>query len=119
MPDGDPVELGCQLLARLEHEELSVAAVIDRIEEITTDPHLQRRILEEAADRGLIERDGGTVRPSGGTFLRFEAEVVTKEGEFDCSRCGAGLSTGHFIRVDGGDIGPYGSTCIRKVTGRE
>jgi len=113
------VELGCQLLARLEHEELSVAEVLDRIEAITTEPRLQRTILDEAAARGLIERDGGTVRPSGGTFLRFQREVVTKEGEFSCCRCGAELSTGHFIRVDGGDIGPYGSTCIRKVTGRE
>lgn len=115
----DPVELGCELLARLEHEELSVADALDRIEAITTEPATQRAILDEAEVRGLLERDGSTVRPSGGSFVSFESDVVTKEGEFDCQRCGATLSTGHFIRLDSGDVGPYGSTCIRKVTGRE
>lgn len=119
MPEGDPVELGCALLARLEHDELSVAAALDRIEAITTEPAVQRAILDEAETRGLIERDGATVRPTGGTFVRFQRDVVQKEGEFTCQRCGASLSTGHFIELDGGEVGPYGSTCIRKVTGRE
>jgi hypothetical protein len=45
--------------------------------------------------------------------------VVTKEGEFTCRRCGAGLSTGYFMKLDAGEHGPFGSSCIRKVTGRE
>jgi hypothetical protein len=96
-----------------------VADVLDRVEAITTEPATQRAILEEAEVRGLVERDGATVRPTGGTFVRFQGEVVQKEGDFDCERCGASLSTGHFIRMDSGDVGPFGSTCIRKVTGRE
>ncbi|PSQ44818.1 MarR family transcriptional regulator [Halobacteriales archaeon SW_7_68_16] len=123
-PDGDrsretTVELGVELLERLEHAELSVAEAVDRIEAITTDPTLTRAILERAEKRGVIDRDGGTVRPNSGVFLRFESEVVVREGEFTCERCGAGLSTGHFIGLGSGEVGPFGSSCIRKVTGRE
>ena len=119
MIDGDPVELGVELLSKLEHPELSVADAVDRIETITTDPHLTRTILDRAEKRGIIERDGGILRTSGGGFVRFESEVVTKEGEFSCRRCGTGISTGHFIKLDSGEVGPFGSSCIRKVTGRD
>lgn len=117
--DGDPVELGVELLAKLEREELSLASAVDHIEVITTDPMTTRRILEEAERRDILDRDAGVVRPRRGAFVRFQREVVTKEGEFTCRRCGAGLSTGYFIRLDAGEIGPFGSSCIRKVTGRE
>lgn len=115
----DPVELGVQLLERLEHVELALPDVIDRIETVTTDPQVTRQILETAEARGIIDREGDTVRPAGGQFLSFEAEVVTKEGEFTCRRCGASLSTGYFMRLEAGEHGPFGSSCIRKVTGRE
>ena len=115
----DPVELGIELLSRLEHTKLSLAETIDRVETITTHPATTRAILEEAEARGVIEREEGTVKPTGGQFLQFQSEVVTKEGEFTCRRCGAHLSTGHFMRLESGEHGPFGSTCIRKVTGRE
>lgn len=115
----DPVELGVELLSKLEDPELSVAAAVDRLESVTTHPRITRQILETAADRGVIEREGSTVRPSGGDYVHFESEVVEKEGEFTCRRCGTGLSTGYFIDLEAGELGPYGSSCIRKVTGRE
>jgi len=115
----ETVELGVQLLARLEHAELSVADALDRVEAVTGEPAVQRAILEAAERRGVIERDGRTVRPASTAYVSFESEVVARDGDFDCQRCGTGLSTGYFIRLDDGDVGPYGSTCIRKVTGRE
>jgi hypothetical protein len=115
----DPVELGVQLLARLEHAELSLSEVIDRIETITTHPETTRAILEEAEKRGHITREGDTVKPSGGQFLGFESEVVSRGGDFECRRCGASISTGYFMKLEAGEHGPFGSSCIRKVTGRE
>ena len=115
----DVVEQGVELLAHLEHEELSVKEAVDRIETVTTDPAITREILETAAARGVIEREGATIRPATHDFLRFERDVVTKEGEFSCRRCGTGLSTGYFIDLNAGELGPFGSSCIRKVTGRE
>ena len=118
--EDDPVELGVELLAHLEHESLSVADAIDRIETVTTNPGLQREILDTAAMRGVIEREDGLVRPrSRGTFVSFEADVVVREGEFSCKRCGTSIATGHFVQFDDGELGPFGSTCVRKVLGRE
>jgi len=117
--EDDPVELGVQLLARLEHAELSLPAVIDRIETISTHPETTRAILEEAERRGHITRDGDTVRPTDGRFLSFESGVVSREGSFECRRCGASISTGYFMKLEAGEHGPFGSSCIRKVTGRE
>jgi hypothetical protein len=117
--DADPVELGVQLLQRLEHEELPLPAVLDRLEAISTHPTTTRAILETAEARGIIEREDGVVRPTGGRFLRFESGVVSREGEFTCRRCGASLSTGYFMQLEAGEHGPFGSSCIRKVTGRD
>jgi hypothetical protein len=115
----DPVELGLELLASLEHEALPIADVMDRIETITTDPAIQREILDTAVTRGIVDREDGIVAPTTRTYVSFEADVVTKEGEFTCQRCGTGISTGYFIQFDAGEHGPFGSSCIRKVTGRE
>lgn len=119
MADEDRIDLGLELLATFEDAELSVAEAIDRLETITTNPRTTREILERAETRGLIERDGGRIQPQSSAYVSFESDVVTKEGEFTCRRCGASLSTGYFIRFDTAEHGPFGSSCIRKVTGRE
>lgn len=113
------VELGVELLAHLEHEELSVKEAMDRIETITRDPHQTREILDTAMMRGIIDREEGIVRPTSGSYVSFESEVVSREGEFTCKRCNADISTGYFVQFDAGEHGPFGSSCIRKVTGRE
>ncbi|MFB6109897.1 MAG: DUF5830 family protein [Halodesulfurarchaeum sp.] len=115
----DRVELGVELLERLEDPELTVAEVIDRLETITTDPRTTREILERAEREEIIERDGEVVRPVGSNDVSFESEVITKEGEFTCRRCGAALSTGYYLNLEADEHGPFGSSCIRKVTGRE
>ncbi len=118
-PIEQTIELGVALLAHLETGECSLADLIDRIETVTTDPAITREILDTAELRGIIEREDGTVRISSGAFIRFERDVIKRKGDFTCRRCGASISTGHFIRFDAGEHGPFGSSCIRKVTGRE
>jgi hypothetical protein len=113
-----PVELGVQLLERLEHAELSLAELVDRIETVTTHPATTRAIIEEAEKRGVIRREGDAVKPTSGRFLAFESEVVERSGDYECERCSKSLSVGHFIRLEAGELGPFGSSCIRKVTGR-
>lgn len=113
------VALGVELLAHLEHEQLSLADAVDRIETITTDPALTREILDTAVARGLIDREDGVIRPRSGSFVSLEGDVVSREGEFTCRRCGAALTTGYFIRFDAAEHGPFGSSCIRTVTGRD
>lgn len=116
----DRIELGVDLLAHLETEELDLSAAIDRLETVTTNPTLTREILDTADKRGIIDREDGRLwTRRGGTFVRFESQVTVREGNFECRRCGAGLSTGHFIEFESGELGPFGSSCIRKVVGRE
>jgi hypothetical protein len=116
---GERVELGVDLLAHLEHESLSLSEAVDRIETITTNPALTREILDTADLRGVIDREEGRILTRrGGTFVRFEAQVVRREGDYECRRCGAGLGTGHFVRFEAGELGPFGPECVRKVLGR-
>ncbi|APX98157.1 DUF5830 family protein [Natronorubrum daqingense] len=117
--EDDRVSLGLALLQRLEHESLELPTVIDRIETVTTDPAVTRTILDEAELRGIIEREDGIIRPKSRQYVRYEQDVITKEGDFSCKRCGSGVTTGYFISLDAGEIGPFGSSCIRKVTGRD
>lgn len=114
------LDRGVALLAHLEHADLSVKQALDRIELVTTEPATQRAILEAAERRGVIERHGATVRPvARGTYVSFGSDVAVREGDFSCRRCGAALSEGHFLAFDSGELGPFGSTCIRYVLGRE
>ncbi|MFB6126831.1 MAG: DUF5830 family protein [Halolamina sp.] len=116
----ETVDLGVELLAHVEDASLSLSAAMDRIETVTTTPSLTRQILDEAELRGIIERDGDRLRfQRGGTFVRFDSQVVRREDDYDCRRCGASLSTGHFVRFDAGELGPFGPECVRKVTGRD
>ncbi|WP_418280719.1 DUF5830 family protein [Halorubrum sp. DTA98] len=113
-------ELGVALLAHLERGELSLPEAMDRIETVTTSPSLAREILDAAEKRGVIDREEGRLRVRrGGTYVDFDEQVVTREGEFDCRRCGSTISTGHFVRLPAGELGPFGSSCVRMVTGRE
>jgi hypothetical protein len=114
----DAVELGVSLLANLDDDELALAEAMDRLETLTSDPHTIRTILDTAERRGVIGRADGRIRVRSGGFVRFERDVVAREGEFTCRRCGASLATGHFIRFDADEHGPFGSSCIRKVIGR-
>jgi len=116
----EKLELGVELLAHLEREELSLPAAIDRIETVTTSPSLTRDILDAAEKRGVIEREDARLRiRRGGTYVNYDSQVVRREGEFDCRRCGTSITTGHFVQLDAGELGPFGSSCIRKVTGRD
>lgn len=117
--DRDPVELGVSLLGALEHDELALPDAMDRIETVTSDPAVIRDILDTADRRGVIDRHDGLIRPQRGTYVSQQRDVVQREGEFTCRRCGAELTVGHFIQFDAGELGPFGSQCIRIVTGRE
>jgi hypothetical protein len=115
----DVVERAVALLRAIDADELSVADALDRIETVTGDPRLQRRALDAAERRGVVVRDGRTVRAAGGVRVSLERDVVRKEGAFDCRRCGADIGTGCFVRVDDRELGPFGRTCVRAVLGRD
>lgn len=114
----DAIERGVELLSKFEEGDIDLATALDRLETVTTDPHRTRSILDAAEKRGIIEREDARLRIRSGEYVSFGRDVITKEGEFTCRRCGASLTTGHFIDLDAGEHGPFGSSCIKKVTGR-
>lgn len=103
MPDDDAVERGVALLRFFLGESGEKKEALDLVEVVTDRPELQRRILEEWERRGPppLKRDA---RPS-----KREVEGAS------CVRCGRSLSTGYFVDSSGGEVGPFGSTCIEKV----
>lgn len=115
----DRVELGVALLAAAEDAELSVAEAVTRLEAVTTAPSVTRQILDEAERRGVVTREDGVLAVQSSKFVEYQSQVVARDGEYDCRRCGTGLSTGYFIEFDAGTLGPFGSSCVRKVTGRD
>ncbi|AWB26903.1 DUF5830 family protein [Halococcoides cellulosivorans] len=117
--DADPVELGVDLLANSEDDRLSLSAAVDRLEAITSDPAITREILDTAAMRGVIDREDAIIHVTSGSFVRLQRQVVRRDGEYSCRRCGAGLSTGHFVELESGDLGPFGPDCVRKILGRD
>jgi len=119
-PRAETVELGVELLAAAAEESLPLPEAVDRVETVTRDPTLVREVLDTAETRGVIERDGASVRSRvRGQTIELDRRVVRRDGDYDCRRCGQSLSTGHFVRFETGEVGPFGSSCIRKVTGRE
>lgn len=117
--DGDPVELGVDLLAHCEEDRLSLADAVDRLEAITTDPALTREILDTADTRGVIDREDATIRVRSRSFVRLQRQVIRRDGEYSCRRCGADISTGHFVDLESGELGPFGPECVRTVLGRD
>ncbi|GAA0646811.1 DUF5830 family protein [Salarchaeum japonicum] len=115
----DAVEAGVELLAAMDDDTLSVADAVDRLEAVTTHPEKTRRILDEAESRGIIDRDASELTFTKGGYGGFDPDIVTKDGDFTCRRCGTAISTGYFLDLDTGELGPFGSSCVRKVTGRE
>jgi len=112
------VELGVDLLAAAD-DPIDVAEAVDRVETVTTDPRLVREVLDAAERRGVVSRDDGTLRVRRGGGVRFGPDVVERPVDADCRRCGSSLSTGHFVRLSAGELGPFGSSCVRRVVGRD
>lgn len=113
------VALGLALLSQVPEDELELPTVFDRLEAVTTNRRLLRAIVDRAEAEGLIERDERTVRITPQSTGRPSGGIVRREGSFTCERCGTDITEGWFLELEPGTLGPYGSTCIRRVTGRE
>lgn len=115
----DRVARGLALVRTWDDEELALATVVDRLEGLSSDPAVIRRIIDVAEQEGLLERAESQVQLIGQPMRSPEQLVVSRTGSFTCRRCGTDISEGYFLRFDTGDCGPFGSTCVRRVLGRE
>ena len=110
------VEAALALIATVDAASLSLKALVDRIELVSTSPQETRQILDTATRRGLIDRDGAEIAVRDrSTAPAFEPAVVRRVGAYRCRRCGRRLTTGHFIAVGTAEVGPFGATCVDRV----
>lgn len=118
--DDATLEKALAVVEAIAPQEPTVADAVDALEVLLDEPGSIRTVLDRAEAEGLIERDGTMLRIPSTSVVHTDRRgaIVTKDGEFDCLRCGRSLSRGYFLRVESAEVGPYGSTCIRKVTGR-
>lgn len=116
---GETVELGVQLLASAEEDELDLSVAVDRLETVTREPRVTRSILDEAEKRGVIERSNGLLRVRQGPQNSAHTEIVMRDGEYTCRRCNSSISPGYFLDLTGSLYGAFGPKCIQVVTGRD
>lgn len=114
----DPIEIGLSLLRDAGTGPVTVKRAMDVIEGITNDPATQRKIIDRGRMQGLVASDDAT---GGGLSLsddRGDARIEKREGPWDCRRCGREVDPGHWYVWRGGELGPFGPKCVRKVLGR-
>ncbi|MBS1262987.1 MAG: hypothetical protein MAG715_00153 [Methanonatronarchaeales archaeon] len=102
MGDESEIEKGVALLRYFLDDREDKKAALDLAELVTGRPDLQREILRAA----------GRYRPVESSR---DVSPVEREVEGSCLRCGRQISRGYFLDTPGGEIGPFGSTCIERV----
>ena len=119
MVDDPSLQRGLEVVAAIAPMEPSVADLVDALEGVLDGPDDIRRVLEQAEQRGMIEREEARVTTGSQAATGFRTgRVIKRLGEFSCRRCSRQVTTGHFLRVGETEIGPYGSTCIDRITDR-
>ena len=116
MPQDERTARALALIAALETQTLSLKQLVDRIELISSSPQETRAILDAATRQGLIDRDGSQIAIRDRSVApALSPDVVVRAGDFECRRCGRQLAEGHFITLAGGEVGPFGATCVARV----
>lgn len=112
------IEAGLELLSALGAIELKPVEIGDLLYNlITRDFKIIDEILKIAQQEGLLQRTEKTyLMTPGASHLKFEKPKIIKQDEnTNCRLCGKRISTGYYVIFKSHTIGPYGSSCIRKI----
>ena len=112
------IDAGLELIAALGAIELKPVEIGDLLYNlITRDFKIIDEILKIAQEEGLLKRTEKTYSITPGTSsLKFEKPKIVKRDErTNCRLCGKRISTGYYVILQSHTIGPYGSSCIRKI----
>lgn len=112
------IDAGLELIAALGSIELKTIEIRDLLYNLITKNYLTiDEILDIAQQEGLLKRTEKTylMTPSRSN-LKFEKPKIIKLDErTNCRLCGKRISTGYYVVLKSHTIGPYGSSCIRKI----
>lgn len=115
--DSAKIARALQLLRMRGEREIPVKEAVEIISLVTSVPELVLAVLKEGESRGLIEREKNKLRLkfSDENFNFERPKVKVSECDANCIKCGKRITSCHFIIFEDDKLGPFGSTCIRKM----
>lgn len=112
------IDAGLELIAALGAIELKTIEIRDLLYNLISKNYTTiDEILDIAQQEGLLQHTEKTysITP-GASNLKFEKPKIIKRDErTNCRLCGKRISTGYYVVLKSHTIGPYGSSCIRKI----
>ena len=113
------IEAALMLLGMVGESEISVKEAVEIIQNITRVPERIREVLEIAEERGMIKREGGrlVILETGKELFRAGEypRIIKKKADEACTRCGRKITSCYYITLPEREVGPFGSTCIRRM----
>ncbi|MFP4654068.1 MAG: DUF5830 family protein [Methanohalobium sp.] len=109
---------GLEIIAAMDVDELSPIELRDILyHTVAKNYETVDEILKSARDMGLVERrDEVYIMTHEASSLEFEKpRIIKQEDKGRCKLCGRSLNTSYYIEFKSDTIGPYGSTCVRKI----
>ncbi|MCX2819781.1 DUF5830 family protein [Haladaptatus sp. F3-133] len=96
--------------------EVSLKEIVDVLEGLGVPPRHTQDYIEAIKREGIgkpSEDDDGDIIYN--MYGEFDPDVVSREGDYSCNKCGQSLKNGYFLRFDKSEDGPYGPECVRKI----
>jgi hypothetical protein len=112
------IQKGLDYLIAMDATELSPLDVRELLRKTVTKRfEVIDQIMSAARNEGLItDKDGMCHFAYEGLDLEFfKPRIIHSEEINNCRCCGRSMKESHYIELRSGLIGPYGSTCVRKL----
>ena len=112
------IEKGLEIIAALDVDELPPIELRDILyHTVSKNYDTVDEILKLASNKGLVERRDETyfLTPEASSLEFEKPRIIKQEDKGKCKHCGRSLNTSYYIVFRSDTIGPYGSTCVRKI----
>ena len=112
------IDKGLEIIAALDVDELPPIELRDILYyTVAKNYETVDEILKSAGDKGLVKRKGETyfLTPEASSLEFEKPRIIKQEDKGKCKLCGRSLNTSYYIEFKSDTIGPYGSTCVRKI----
>ncbi len=103
-----------QLLSIIEQKRISYPELIDILELVTLDLEVKKEVIREAQEKGILRKEGKNIILYNFEEQKFKPNIIRRELEDRCRRCGRTITKCYYIEFLDSELGPYGSSCIKK-----
>lgn len=112
------IDKGLEIIAALDVNQLQPIELRDILYyTVAKNYEVVDEILSSAIDEGIVERRDATyhLTPEASSLEFEKPRIIKQEDKSRCKLCGKSLNTSYYIEFKSDTIGPYGSTCVRKI----